>query len=348
MAKAPPVKNVVDCQTFWRVRFRLRGVSVSQSFAHTGQADDRKRAYLDACQFAMAERSKILGEGVSTLDTDLLTLHEIVNAYQDSERLAKQKSGSKTKSQFEVIKATLGELLDKPYKPITRNEIAQWIETLKKTKSNATINRYLAVLSAAIKFVSKDDRFTWLADENKFLGNNLKTNNAIGKTISEIEFDAIVESVEGEESKIVIQLLMELFCRRGEIAKLRWEDVNLETKRVIFRDTKNGETRTMFLSPRAIQLLMELGVKKTGNVISIKDDSITQAFDRALLRLQKIDGDNKWLGFRLHDIRGTGAGRIAHKVEAHELAKLGGWKSLDLIIKRYYRITDRTLEKLGW
>ncbi|WP_211472517.1 tyrosine-type recombinase/integrase [Collimonas humicola] len=48
--------------------------------------------------------------------------------------------------------------------------------------------------------------------------------------------------------KYIIIIAIETAMRRGELAGLRWSDVNLSTRMAYLHDTKNGESRTVPLS----------------------------------------------------------------------------------------------------
>lgn len=52
---------------------------------------------------------------------------------------------------------------------------------------------------------------------------------------------------------LLIQL--ELFCRPGELAALPVTDIHLAERDVVFRETKNGEARTVHLTPAAVELI---------------------------------------------------------------------------------------------
>jgi integrase len=55
----------------------------------------------------------------------------------------------------------------------------------------------------------------------------------------------------------VIQLAIETGMRRSELLAMRWDDVNLEARTVLLRNTKNGLPRTVPLSTRALNVIMD-------------------------------------------------------------------------------------------
>ena len=46
-------------------------------------------------------------------------------------------------------------------------------------------------------------------------------------------------------------------ARKGEILNLKWKDLDIERQTALFRETKNGESRTIPLSPLLINCILE-------------------------------------------------------------------------------------------
>jgi integrase len=117
--------------------------------------------------------------------------------------------------------------------------------------------------------------------------------------------------------------------RRGEILGLRWECIDF-TKRTAFLPlTKNGETRVVPLSTKAIETLQALPRSIDGRVLPINYAALETCFKRACDRAELSD-------LRIHDLRHTAATRLANKLpNILELSAVTGHKSLAML-KRYY------------
>lgn len=61
-------------------------------------------------------------------------------------------------------------------------------------------------------------------------------------------------------------------ARRREASTLKWEDVNLHTKVLVFKDTKNGEHRSIPITKRIDELLREVGQTKGGRYVFCSKD----------------------------------------------------------------------------
>jgi integrase len=136
-------------------------------------------------------------------------------------------------------------------------------------------------------------------------------------------------------------LAIETAMRRGEILSLYWENINYAKRTAYLSLTKNGESRTVPLSTRAIVTLQALPRSIGGRVLPVNFAALETNFKRARERAGLKD-------LRIHDLRHTAATRLAEKLpNLLELSAVTGHKSLAML-KRYYHPNPELLaEKLG-
>jgi integrase len=141
--------------------------------------------------------------------------------------------------------------------------------------------------------------------------------------------------------KPLIEFALETGMRRGEMLALTWANVDLTNRTAYLPLTKNGESRTVPLSSKAIQILKSLPRNITGQVFPIKPEAVAAAFIKATRRAGVKD-------FHFHDLRHTAITHLATKLpNLIELAAVSGHKSLAML-KRYYHPTAKDLAlKLG-
>lgn len=153
-------------------------------------------------------------------------------------------------------------------------------------------------------------------------------------------------------------LAVETACRREELVRLRWDEVNLKARTAFIRKTKNGVQRTVPLT-RAAASLLETMPRVGARVFHgwSTPDSASQAFKRAVKRARgkyvadckkrHAKPDGKFLvDVRLHDLRHEACSRLAARgIEVHQLAKITGHKTLRMLM-RYYNPTDEELVAL--
>lgn len=108
-----------------------------------------------------------------------------------------------------------------------------------------------------------------------------------------------------------------------ELLSLRWEHIDLKRKVLHLPDTKNGSSRNVPLSSRAVSILEKLPRNLSGKVFSTSETAITEGFQRVVIRAKIPD-------FRFHDLRHEATSRLAEKLEMHELGKVTGHKSPDV------------------
>jgi integrase len=129
--------------------------------------------------------------------------------------------------------------------------------------------------------------------------------------------------------------------RRGEILSLNWDNINYQARTAYLALTKNGESRTVPLSTRAIETLKALPRSIDGRVLPVNFAALETNFKRARERAGLID-------LRIHDLRHTAVTRLAEKLpNLLELSAVTGHKSLTML-KRYYHPNPQQLAlKLG-
>lgn len=142
--------------------------------------------------------------------------------------------------------------------------------------------------------------------------------------------------------KPVIQFAIETAMRLSEIVGLRWEDVDLDEQTAFLADTKNGDSRTVPLSKRAVTLLKGLPrIKGEPRVFPVSANAVKLAWRRAVARAGITD-------LRIHDQRHEATSRIAKRLpNPLDLAAVTGHRDLRML-QRYYhpRATDLA-KKLG-
>ncbi len=140
----------------------------------------------------------------------------------------------------------------------------------------------------------------------------------------------------------VVTFAIETAMRGGEIAAMRWLNVNLRNRTVYLETTKNGESRIVPLSSRATEILA-----RRAKVRNIKDNrvfhldplSITHAFKK-ITTMAGIEG------LRFHDLRHEATSRLFERgLNPMQVASITGHKTLQML-KRYTHLRAEDLVKL--
>lgn len=143
----------------------------------------------------------------------------------------------------------------------------------------------------------------------------------------------------GEPLPSIVMLALETGMRRGEIASLHWNHINLKTRVVHLPETKNEESRDVPLSSKAAGVLNALPRNISGRVFEMRPDSITQAFNRACKRAGIED-------LRFHDLRHEATSRFFEKgFNPMQVAAITGHKTLQML-QRYTHLKAENLAKM--
>ena len=215
-----------------------------------------------------------------------------------------------------------------------------------KPRTDATVNRYLASLSPVMKAASDD--WGWITDNPCRKVRRGKESRGRTRFLSTDERDRLLkacdQATDTPELKTLVLLALITGGRRGELSGLRWRDVDLKRKRIIFEDTKNGETRTAPLAGPALEAMQEWAkirpLDSNAHVFQGRTEKtkgkpldFQRAWLTALKRAELTD-------FRFHDLRHTAASYLAmNGAGLREIADILGHKTLAMV-QRYSHLTQ--------
>jgi integrase len=264
-------------------------------------------------------------------------LKDILIQYRD--RVSINKKGYENE-RYKINKLIRSDIADKTLSQLTPLVLFEYIEQQKKLYTASTINKSITIINLALKFA---ERFLGIAlNKNplKFI-KRLKESNFIGQVIEDFEETLLLKHAEFSKLywlKTAIILGIDCGLRRGEILKLKAEDINFKNSTAVLRDTKNGETREIGLSQRVIKEIKKLPITIDGKLFPCKR---LDTFSFYYNQLQRWSGVKK----RFHDTRHTFASRKATQGwSITEIAAQGGWKQLQ-VLKRYTHIKAEYLAK---
>lgn len=141
--------------------------------------------------------------------------------------------------------------------------------------------------------------------------------------------------------KPLVQLALETGMRRGELLALRWENVDLKAQTAFLEITKNGDSRTVPLSTKAVSILRAVATSRAGGVFPTTPDAVKKAWKRACSQANITD-------LHFHDLRHEAASRLAEKLpNLIELGAVTGHRDLRSLKRYYHPRTSDLVRKLG-
>jgi integrase len=193
-------------------------------------------------------------------------------------------------------------------------------ERLKAGRSTTTVGKYLKLISIALVVGQKELEIS-ITNNPVDLVEKPRPNPPRDRTLNKTELQNLFNSCNGQLRNIV-EVTYYTLCRRSEILRLSYNDVDRITSTAIIRETKNGTSRKIGLAPRVIEILKSLPRYISSNFFNITSIS---SFEKSIRLAVKRSGIKD---FRFHDLRHCGA---THLVESGwstmELMQQGGWSS---------------------
>jgi len=156
--------------------------------------------------------------------------------------------------------------------------------------------------------------------------------------------------------RALVQLALETGMRQSEILGIEWDDVDLKRKFVRLPDTKSGDPRDVPLSPVALDVLQAMPRSISGGrMFALSQDQLIRGFRAARKKGRELyesdTGEKPPAGLldnlRFHDLRHEAASRWAAVLAAQELAKMFGWKTLQMALRYYHPTGESLAEKLA-
>lgn len=143
------------------------------------------------------------------------------------------------------------------------------------------------------------------------------------------ELSKLLNGCTGGRTKLLapaIELAIETAMRRGELLSVHWRDVDLKRKTLHIRETKNGRSRTIPLTPRAVDLLKGLA-GETGAVIPWSANALRLAWERLRVRAGIND-------LHFHDLRHEAISRFFELgLTVPEVASISGHRDMRMLMR---------------
>lgn len=340
----------------WQAKVRRKGYP-QESKTFDTKADAEKWA-------RSIEREMDRGRFVSSAEAESTTFTEALDRYE--REIASNKRGATQEKS--IIRQLRDSWLGKrPLAAIRRADIAKLRDEWCATHSPATVVRRLAVISHLFTIARKEWGLESLSNPVELVRKPTIRNERT-RRISSVETDGQGGTYIDELAYIkaasasaflpaLIDIAVETAMRRGELISLGPAHVDL-TKRVArLPITKNGSSRDVPLSSKAIAVFEEMVDDDRQLFFPLRADAVTRAFERAVARARKtyeedcaskeaaVDPDFL-VDLCFHDLRHEATSRLAEKFPLHELAKITGHRDTKMLMRYYHPRAEDLAKKL--
>lgn len=303
----------------WQAAVRRRGMAPrSKSF-------DSK---VDAERWARSLEAELDRTGAlpDTRPAENTTLAQILTRYRDTV--------SPTKRSAVTEIARINAILRRPlcHRTLTRlstADLAAYRDERLRTVAPATVIRELNTISHAIDTARREWDIHLAANPCKLVRRPSPPKGRTRRLEGDEEQRLLAAADRGRVPYLrpLIELAVETGMRRGELLSLTWEHIDLERRVAHLPLTKNGSSRDVPLSSRAVETLTRLRTGENAKVFATAPNAVRLAWERLRRRVGLED-------LHLHDLRHEAVSRLFEKgFNVVEVASISGHRELRMLTR---------------
>jgi len=284
-----------------------------------------------AAQLVRGKLRELEATGETDINSDRVTFSQLAKSYREKKLIPAKIIEGRKVAGLKSLASALGELAAlvdsfgrQRIKTITHSDIEAYklkrLETQTKRgsqRSIASVNRELERLRAMFRFAHRQG---WLLRNPFSMGDSLisKADEVRRERIlshdEELRLLAACHKQDANNRERLVHLkpiiiaALDTACRRGELFKLRWRDINIPTRTItiLAENSKTSRPRVVGITPRLndeLTKLWDTSSKNDEELVFGITDSIKNGW-RSLCEEAKIEG------LRFHDLRHTAITRM--------------------------------------
>lgn len=239
---------------------------------------------------------------------------------------------------------------------LTPGDIRSWRDERLKEVTPPSVNREMNLISKVFAHAIREWGYHWAVNPVHEVGRPAGGSGKPRKRRwSQAEIDAFLAACNfdierqpqagTEWAAWGLLLIIETAMRPSEFCNAKVRDLNLAKRYLRLHDSKNGDSRDVPLSTKAVQLLTKLteGRKPEQALFGVTAGTLSCYYRTARKAAGLTDAD-----LRLYDGKHEGISRMAPKFrDALELSKVTGHRSLKSLAVYYNPTVDELADKLG-
>lgn len=216
---------------------------------------------------------------------------------------------------------------------VAPSDLAAWRDAALTRLAPASVRREYGLVRAVFAMAVRE--WGWLRESPFARVTAPAAGDARTRRVSDAEADAVITKLlyrRGTRPETSSQfvaaaflLALETMMRKGELLSLTRAQINAPASFLTLPRTKNGDARDVPLSPAALALLELL----PDPLFPISAGVCDTLFRRAVKAAGIAD-------LHFHDARREATTRLAKKLDVLQLAKAGGWRDVNMLLRVYY------------
>ena len=272
-----------------------------------------------------------------SLNTQAVLFKDLSEQYS-VEVLHQHKGFKQERSHLNVIRSHLD---DYSIGNLSSSVLGSYRDQRLKLVSGSSVKKELSLIGRIINFAIRECGYHFPNGNPINLISHPKVNKPRKRRLENGELSKLTEFADDFMSPI-INILIETGMRRGELCKIRNNDIDCTSQTLILRDTKNATDRKIPLTNKAIRSLKKL-IEGNSKCISSNTPIIFYHQDSLTHKFIKICKSADIQNLRLHDLRHEATSRFFEKgLNQIEVASITGHKDLAML-QRYTHLKAEDL-----
>jgi integrase len=223
-----------------------------------------------------------------------------------------------------IVEDHLEPFFDGELRAIRRSAVQRYITFRLADVSNATVTKELNVLKHLLELAVNEWEYIPVNPARRIKPPKAPPGRV--RYLQPTELRAVLEAAP-LWLRPIIALAGATGMRRSEILKLRWLDVDLNGRRILLPQTKNGEGRIVYLNQLALQAIESLSVSERTRPADLLFPGLDGHW--VSVKFARICRDLYIPDFRFHDLRHTAVSWLRMQgTDIHTVAQLLGHKDL--------------------
>ena len=265
-----------------------------------------------------------------------ITLGELITRYRDE--ITPTKKGAK-EEKYKLNFILRNKIVKCRVLSLKTKQILEFKNDIKETRAASTVNKYIHYIYT----IWETARVQWdiaLPSRNPAsLVKKEKVTDKIDRILTPEEYQDLLVACSKSNLAFLPEIVEFAYItamRFGEITKLETKDINFEKSTALLLDTKNGESRLVPLTDRALEICNKFRFRE--KLFDINRDKFRHYFEQACFRA-------KVKNFRFHDLRACAITNLfLNGWSIAEVSVVSGHKTWSEL-KRYTRIKASDLIK---
>ncbi|MCB9995520.1 MAG: site-specific integrase [Rhodospirillales bacterium] len=320
----------------YQVQVRRKGMaSVSRTFRRRNDAEEWARNMeVKADRGDLPTPVRVLAQ---------YTVKDVLERYRDEITVKKRSADTETYILDAFMRKPIAKL---SLAQITPAHFSTYRDKRLKDVKAGTVNRELSIIKHAFDIAERE----WdIPLRNNPLGKikKMKVNNARSRRVSAEEYDLLCEAAQDSRNPFALFLIRFAIAtgmRRGEILKLRWNEIDYEARTLHIPVTKNGHARTIPLSGEALAVLDEIQgmADKDDRLVFPLSDNAAKLVWQRLLRRTGIED------LHFHDLRHEAISRFfEYGLSVPEVALISGHRDFRMLFRYTHLKAEDVVKKLN-